>query len=353
MNTKIAIYGAGQFGKIFASALEYKIDFFIDDFTNQSTYLDKSIKKITEIDKDTLIYISVLQYSKKIENTLIKNGFVNVITFTESIKILPNILFLISKTNYLWLVEDKDKMTNNEKLDELRDILSDQKSKNILNKLINLRETLDTKYYIDPSDTEYFPSDIPILDNLNDINFIDCGAYTGDTIEELMKQSDNVKTTISFEPDSKNLESLEKNFTLLSEKNKETNFFIYPAGVYSSNKILKFSNNGIASSASLVDSSNIQVPVVSLDTVILNSDPNFIKMDIEGAEKEALLGAEKTIKKHKPNLAICLYHKPEDLWELPLLINKIEPSYEMYIRVHEDMCLSTVLYCISKEKYDV
>jgi FkbM family methyltransferase len=353
MNTKIAIYGAGQFGKIFASALEYNIDFFIDDFTNQNTYLNKPIKKISAIHKDTLIYISVLQYSQKIETSLLENGFKNIITFNKSIKILPNILSLISKTNYLWLIEDKEKMINNEKLTEVRDILSDQKSKEILDKLINLRKTLDSKYYIDPSDTEYFPSDVPILDNLESINFIDCGAYTGDTIEELMKHSDNVKTTISFEPDNKNLTSLEKNLTLLEESNKDTNFFIFPAGVYSSNKVLKFSNNGIDSSARLVDSSDIQVPVVTLDTVILNSNPNYIKMDIEAAEKEALIGATKTIQKYKPNLAICLYHKPEDLWELPLLINKIEPSYVMYIRIHEDMCLSTVLYCISKEKKDV
>ena len=73
-------------------------------------------------------------------------------------------------------------------------------------------------------------------------------------------------------------------------------------------------------------------------------------MDIEGAEKEALIGATQTIQKYKPNLAICLYHKPEDLWELPLLINELSNnSYDMYIRVHEDLYLSTVLYCIGKK----
>lgn len=107
------------------------------------------------------------------------------------------------------------------------------------------------------------------------------------------------------------------------------------------------------SSAIIDNSSSLEVSVVSLDTVILNSSPNYIKMDIEGSEKEAIIGAKNTIQKYKPNLAICLYHKPEDLWEIPLLINQIEPSYDMYIRVHEDMCLSTVLYCISKERRDV
>jgi len=279
---------------------------------------------------------------------LLSNGFTNVINFTNSIKSIPNILQRISETNYLWLVENKNSMINETKLLQTMALLKDNKSKDILNQIINLRKTLDAKYYINPEGTEYFPDDIPILDNLKMINFIDCGGYTGDTIKELMKQRKLINYTISFEPDAKNLEKLNDELALQKETSPNTNFLIYPAGVYSCNDVLKFSNNGIDSSARFTETSNIQVPVVSLDNVILNSSPNFIKMDIEGAEKEALIGAKKTIQKYKPNLAICLYHKPEDLWELPLIIKEIEPSYEMYLRVHEDMCLSTVLYCIEK-----
>lgn len=350
ISQKIAIFGIGSFGKIFYEALGGAIDFFIDDFSDKKELFNKPILKKSSVPRDTNIYISILQHSKKIEQELIMAGFTNIVNFTQSIKCIPNILNFISQSNYLWLVEEKQRMINIKKINEFQKLLSDEKSKEILDKIVMLRKTLDTKYYIAPSDTEYFPSDIPMLSSTKEINFIDCGAYIGDTIKELMQQTSNVKSTISFEPDNTNLIKLKKQLSILSSQFPDTDFLVYPAGVYSKNDVLRFSNSGINSSASLDDSSSFEVSVVSLDTVILNSNPNFIKMDIEGAEKEAIIGATKTIKKYKPNLAICLYHKPADLWELPLLINEIEPSYEMYIRVHEDLCLSTVLYCISKEK---
>ena len=345
---KIAIYGVGAFGMLFFQTLQGKIDFFIDDFSKSTQHQGIPLKKLSELSKDTKIYISILQHSKKIERELQNKGFTNVINFTQAICELPNILELIADRGYLWLVKDTNRMINEDKLQKLHSLLKDDISKNILTNIIMLRKTLDTQYYIKPKDTEYFPSDIPITKNLTSINFIDCGAYTGDTIEELMQQNIKINTALSFEPDTKNLTRLQNRLSVLRAKHSQTNFFIYPAGVYSKNNILKFSNSGIDSSASFDSNSDIEVPVIALDSVILNANPNFIKMDIEGAETEALIGATKTIKKYKPNLAICLYHKPEDLWEIPLLIQEIEPSYDMYIRVHEDMCLSTVLYCIPR-----
>ena len=320
---KIAIYGAGIFGKLFFQTLTIKVDFFIDDFSLKQEYENIPIIKLDKVDKSTKIFISVLQHSKKIEKNLLEAGFIDVINFTSSISYMPNILHKLSKTNYLWLVEDLKSMLKLDKLKLVSELLFDEKSKILLKQIIALRSTLDIKYYINPTDIEYFPSDVPILENIDSINFIDCGAYTGDTIEELLIQTTNVNSTISFEPDTKNLLSLQEQVKLLKHKYPKTNFIIYPAGVYSCNSILKFTNNGIDSSASFNKNSNIEVPVVALDTILLNSNPNYIKMDIEGAEKDALLGAKQILQKYKPNLAICLYHKPEDLWELPLLINEI------------------------------
>ncbi len=344
MSNKIAIYGVGIFGQIFRRCLD-KIDFFIDDYSQENHIQNIPVVKLEQIPKDSTIYISPLQYSSKIEQNLKNNGFNHIINFTNSIKTIPNVLVEIAKMNYLWLTPTTKNIDKNA-VDKVNDLLVDEKSKDILKNIINLRETNDTKYYIDPLDTEYFPSDIPMLKNLKQVNFIDCGAYVGDTIEELVNQKAKIGYTISFEPDSKNLIALDKTLNRLNL----TNSIVYPAGVYSQNTILNFVNNGIDSSASIGDNSSIQIPVVTLDTVLLNSNPTFIKMDIEGAEKEALKGAKQIIQKYKPNMAICLYHKPEDIWELPLLVNEIEPSYDMYIRVHEDLCLSTVLYCVSKER---
>jgi len=347
---KTAIYGAGAFGKLFFQALDKKIDFFIDDFADSSHYEDKKIKHLNEVAKHTKIYISVMQSSGMIKQKLLKLGYTNVLGFTESISDMPEILRLVAKTNYLWLVADNTKMVDDAKIATLRELLKDQKSKKLLDQMVLLRKTLDIKHYIKPYDKEYFPSDVPILEQLHNINFVDCGAYTGDTIKDLMQHTSSVKTTISFEPDLSNLQKLNLELHRQKELFEHTEFFVYPAGVYDRSTTLRFANDGIDSSASISDDASVSIQVVSLDDVLCNVAADYIKMNIEGAEKQALLGATKTLQKYKPNLAICLYHKPEDLWELPLLIKQIEPSYDMYLRVHEDMCLSTVLYCISTQR---
>lgn len=70
-------------------------------------------------------------------------------------------------------------------------------------------------------------------------------------------------------------------------------------------------------------------------------------MDIEGAEVGALLGARKTIMKNKPKMAICVYHKFEDLYKIPCLIKEIEPSYKLILRQHEEWPCETVCYAFT------
>ena len=69
-------------------------------------------------------------------------------------------------------------------------------------------------------------------------------------------------------------------------------------------------------------------------------------MDIEGAEIEAIKGARNTISKHKPDLAISVYHKIEHLWEIPLLIKSLKSNYKFYLRSHEHFNQETVLYAV-------
>ena len=304
MNKKVAIYGAGAFGKTFFEALEGKVDFFIDDYYESKTYLDKAVVQLNELDKECLIYISVLQHSKKIEAYLQENNFTNVYNFTKSIQTIPNILHEIAKTDYLWLTQEREKMLNIEKLQEVSKLLCDEKSKLLLERIIKLRQTLDCKYYIEPEGVEYFCDDVPILDNLETIHFVDCGAYTGDSVAELMKQNKSVASSVSFEPDVKNLKALQKQLEILKKEHPQTNFFIYPSGVYSHNATLRFSNSGVDSSAHFDETSDVSVNVLALDETLQYSDVNFIKMDIEGAEKAALEGAKKIKNQILPSVCI-------------------------------------------------
>lgn len=89
------------------------------------------------------------------------------------------------------------------------------------------------------------------------------------------------------------------------------------------------------------------VQCVALDDVTPTYAPNLIKMDIEGAEYDALLGARNIINKYLPGLAISIYHRPEHLWQIPLLIDDIAPGkYGFYIRSHAMSTFDTVLYAI-------
>lgn len=72
---------------------------------------------------------------------------------------------------------------------------------------------------------------------------------------------------------------------------------------------------------------------------------DLIKLDVEGGEMDALLGARLTIRRFMPKLQICLYHKPGDLWELPLFIRENYPEYRLFLGHHSPAHLETVLYC--------
>jgi hypothetical protein len=73
-------------------------------------------------------------------------------------------------------------------------------------------------------------------------------------------------------------------------------------------------------------------------------------MDVEGAEPEALAGARETIRQHAPVLAICLYHRQSDLWEIPLQVREMTDRYSFYLRRYSDDCWEQVLYAIPKER---
>ena len=85
---------------------------------------------------------------------------------------------------------------------------------------------------------------------------------------------------------------------------------------------------------------------------LLNPDTRitFIKMDIEGAEFDALRGARAAIERHRPVLAVCVYHQQDDLWRLPLLMKEMVPDYRMYLRCHEGDGWQTVAYAVPPER---
>lgn len=88
------------------------------------------------------------------------------------------------------------------------------------------------------------------------------------------------------------------------------------------------------------------IQVGTVDKELEGEPVTFIKMDVEGAEREALIGAERTIRKYAPKLAISVYHRPEDIWELPEIILRYNPDYQLFLRHYSLNSCETVLYAV-------
>ena len=82
------------------------------------------------------------------------------------------------------------------------------------------------------------------------------------------------------------------------------------------------------------DSGNVQISVDTIDNIVGDEFISFIKMDVEGAELNALKGAIKTLERCKPILALSAYHKKEDLITLPQFIKNIYGDCKFYLRKH-------------------
>jgi FkbM family methyltransferase len=179
--------------------------------------------------------------------------------------------------------------------------------------------------------------------------FIDGGAYIGDTAEAFIKQmhkcGKEYSHIYSFEPDSAALIKAVQNLR------QYTNADVIGKGLWSCEDELKFfSDGGHASSTFIGGLRTVTVPVTSLDSYFAKKPdevlPTYIKMDIEGAEKEALKGSADVILRKHPKLAVCAYHKPEDVYVLPKLIHEIDPSYRFALRQCADGPYDTVLYAV-------
>lgn len=130
---------------------------------------------------------------------------------------------------------------------------------------------------------------------------------------------------------------------MLNNLKKYKNIEVMQYGMWNQKEDLSFSKEGNAGSK-VVEDGQIKICANSIDNVHAQDKVTFIKMDIEGSEKKALQGAESVIKKNRPKLAICIYHNPEDLYEIPFLIKEMVPEYKLYIRHHSDTYAETVVY---------
>ena len=223
--------------------------------------------------------------------------------------------------------------------------LKDYTSKKILFAILNnwyqydfstLKECMNYNY------KHYF--DLDVIPNCDNQVFVDVGAYIGDTTLDYIKIYNNYKKIYCYEITNYTMAILKNNlgeYKNIVYKNK---------AVSCENSILYLKNSLVNSSANQVDNNGeIEIETVSLDNDILEKI-DMIKMDIEGSEYNALIGAKNHIINDNPILLISVYHNNEDLWKLPKLIYEYNNNYNFYLRYYGNNIFPTeiVLFAIPK-----
>ncbi len=188
---------------------------------------------------------------------------------------------------------------------------------------------------------QYF--DLPFLEQNRKEQeiFVDGGCYDGENSRMFAVWAGDVPRTIyAFEPDETNFH----NCRTVLDSLEGVSCHLVRKGLWSSDTVLEFHADANEGSR-FADGGKVQIPVTRLDAAI-EGNVTFIKLDVEGAEYEALKGAEKLIQNCRPTLAVSVYHKAQDIWELPELILSMAPEYTFYLRHYSLSSEETVLYAV-------
>ena len=211
-----------------------------------------------------------------------------------------------------------------------RELLADDHSKHIYDNVILYKLTGRLSYLFDAESDKNESYRLLSADGFSVT--ADLGAYNGDTIRELLAINPNVKRIYALEPDRRSYKKLSaycETFT------NETEIIPINSAAWREDTTLIFGDEGNRNSgvfAPLKTAKAVEVNARSLDSVLSGEPVDYIKYDVEGAEREALIGSVSSITQHRPALLVSAYHRSEDIFSLPLLVHSIRPDYALYYR---------------------
>jgi FkbM family methyltransferase len=341
----IAIVGSAVEGQRLAricASKEIEISAIVDDDPNKAGMavagrMVEPTDALTRLANDTPIVIAshrVLGAVQRLRN----RGFKTVVPFALLQVLAPEVfpphMFYNELLDDLW-VHRCEYMA-------LNDRLADEQSRRVLDAVLGFRQTLDPTV-LQPVVSErdlYAPEGL--FDFADDEVYVDGGSYDGDTIRSFIERVGGRYAGIyAFEPDPVTFEKLKANFR------DEQRVHPVHAGLYSCRGSLRFRDDA-SRGAIFADDGDIEMPVTTIDDVLGDRRLTYVKMNIEGAEIDALHGSEKAIRKWLPRLAISVYHRASDLWRIPQLVLELSPDYDLYLRQHDGGIIETVLYALPR-----
>jgi len=368
----VVLFGAGTAGIRLCRGLEIHripISCFCDNNSEIvgsrcAGYPVISVEELSRDHRDSLIVITVSShYTQQIHAQLLGLGF-----SSDKVHTLPldPMIYYTNVAKLYWPPEDLQ--THAQQLQNAYNLFADRKSKDLfIHRLALLTGGFDYRSFqtfIDefadfhtahgPNlfsgplfDENYFYFHSDFFPLKEGEVFANVGALLGDCAIEFANvcREKNLayKGIINFEPDPNNFAKLSANMANLP------NVRCFPYGLWSGRSRLRFSNpaqSGAGVPGWLDVNGDLEVDVVSLDELLPDLEITLMKMDVEGAEMEALKGAAETIRRNRPKLAISLYHKRDDIFEIPLYIHELYSGYQFYLRHYSTTFSETVLFAI-------
>lgn len=342
----VVLYGMGDGAEKIAAVLDEKrvgVSEIMasDEFVRGHSFLGHRVKKLSEIEE---------QYG---------NDFVILVCFGTQLPDVMEHIYEIAKKHELYapnvpvtgetLFDLEFAKAHRSELQSVYKMLADEQSKKVFENVIRYKLSGDLKYLMaveTPSDEKFDLLNIGIEET-----YVDLGAYDGDTLVEFLNETSmQFKKLYAMEPDGKSYRKLKRRLYMIGPALMEC----YNCGAWSENTTAVFSLRKGRGSRAVSDngepkrSSRIQeVKMMTVDAMLHGGEATYIKFDVEGNEREALRGAESTITAFKPKLNIALYHRSEDMFELPLLVAKLNKKYKFYMRHHPYIPdWDTNLYCM-------
>ncbi len=310
-----------------------KVDAIIDDFTRVQKSRKKEIISIDDIDKNSIVLWVSTGSPLEVKNTLDSQGIENI----SYLALCKYSSFNLPASPFMDDFEE-DFKHNSKAYEEVYKLLEDEKSKETFIKVINFKITYDYTFmngFTNNHEEQYFDNEI--ISNINNITFLDGGGYVGDTVPNIIKNFPDFNKIYLIEPNSLHINIAKREFG-----NVENIEFI-ECGL-SNKKVI--CNDDISSNN--CDHNYNAINTNTIDNII-KERVDFIKLDIEGAEQDAIEGARETIKKYKPILAICVYHKAEDWYKVPESVLDIYSGYRVYLRHYMEGIYETVMYFVVED----
>ena len=228
------------------------------------------------------------------------------------------------------------------------ELLTDEWSKNVFQDMLNFKFSGKLEYLF--RHVTKRKNDIAFLELNDNEVYYDLGAYDGDTLFEAEPQTKrkaqgaklNDWKIVAVEADEKNFNKLksrieEQGARIEGQWARVGDIVLINKAVWKDEKGIEFSaKSGRSASVYGGDAQKKIITSTTIDAIAKETgwEPSYIKMDVEGAEKEVIAGGAATISRCHPKLFIAAYHFNEDLFLIPLMLHHLNPNYQIFLRKH-------------------